>query len=120
MIKIEIIEEGILAEIDRLARGPSTTDLLKFEAVLQTQFNATKQAVHKISRSLLLSGKIESHHSKDSWSGEITYGGASEGIHNPVDYAEYERERDGAHDFFAPLDGLSSEYVTAMEFFLKG
>jgi len=120
MIRLETIEEGILAEVERLARGPASVDLLEFEIVLQDQFRATKAAVHKITRSLLLSGKMESGMKGDSWEGEITYGGSSYGVHNPVDYAEYERERDGTHDFFSPLEGLSHGYVAAMNAFLKG
>jgi hypothetical protein len=120
MIRLETIEDGILAEIERLEKGPTAADLLEFEAVLQEQFNATQARVHKITRSLALSGKMHSDSKNGTWEGEITYGGVSSGIHNPVDYAEYERERDGAHDFFSSLEGLSAKYVQAMEAFLRG
>lgn len=120
MIKIERITDGISAEVDRLARGPSPVDLLEFEIVLQDQFEATKLAVHKITRSLALSAKMESDMKGDTWEGEITYGGPSYGVNNPVDYAEYERERDGSHDFFAPLKDFDHAYIKAMEDFLKG
>lgn len=120
MIRLERTSDGVSAEIDRLARGPASVDLLEFEIVLQDQFRATQSAVHKITRSLSLSGKMQSDMKGDKWQGEITYGGSSFGVHNPVDYAEYERERDGAHDFFNPLEGLSHGYVAAMEAFLRG
>jgi hypothetical protein len=120
MIRVERITDGILAEVERLGRGPDSADLLEFEIVLQDQYRATQARVHKITRSLSLSGKMQSDIKNGTWEGEITYGGASSGIHNPVDYAEYERERDGAHDFFAPLDALSAGYIQAMEAFLRG
>lgn len=120
MISIERYHDEVLAEVERLARGPSSVDLLEFEIVLQDQYRATQAVVHKITRSLAMSGKMQSDIKGDKWEGEITYGGPSYGVHNPVDYAEYERERDGAHDFFRPLEGLSNGYVRAMEAFLRG
>jgi|SRR6187402_676848 len=120
MIKIETITEGILSEVERLARGPQPADLFEFEIVLEEQFRATQQAVHVITRSLKSSGKADSKMNGHSWEGEITYGGQSFGVHNPVDYAEFEREREGGHDFLAPAIGLSREYVAAMNKFLEG
>ncbi len=120
MIRIDLFSDGIGPEVDRLSNGPTLSDLLNFETVLQNQFNATQSVVHRITSSLALSGKLSSSVKNNSWEGEITYGGQSEGIHNPVDYAEYERERDGAHDFFRPLEGLSEGYVAALESFLRG
>jgi hypothetical protein len=120
MIRLERVSNGIDQEVDRLAAGPTAMDFAKFEIILQQQFAATQAAVHVITRSLKLSGKMESEATQDSWSGEISYGGTSAGIHNPVDYAEYERERDGNHDFLAAADRLSDRYISAMEDFLRG
>jgi hypothetical protein len=120
MIRIERYHDEIGAEVNRLADGPTLADLLEFEIVLQDQFRATQLGVHKITRSLQLSGKMESKMNGNTWEGDITYGGASFGIHNPVDYAEYERERDGDHDFLNYADALGSGYVAAMNAFLKG
>jgi hypothetical protein len=120
MIRIERSTDYIAAEVNRLADGPSSADLLAFEIVLQDQFTATQRKVHKITRSLALSGKYQSEMKGDTWEGEITYGGTSFGIHNPVDYAEYERERDGSHDFMSPVDALSAGYIQAMNEFFKG
>lgn len=120
MIKVERITAGVDAEINRLADGPNSADLIEFEFVLQDQFRATQLGVHKVTRSLQLSGKMQSKSSNGNWEGEITYGGPSYGIHNPVDYAEYERERDGDHDFFIHAEALSSGYIAAMNAFLKG
>ena len=121
MIRIERITDGIEDEIDRLANGPTDQDLLQFEIVLAQQFQATQRAVHVITRSLKNSGKVKSSIRGNTWEGIISYGGRSEdSIHNPVDYAEYERERDGSHDFLAPAIGLGDGYVAAIYQFLEG
>lgn len=120
MIRIELIQDDCFDEVSRLERGPTAIDFLKFETVLDRQFNATQAAVHVITRSLKTSGKQKSNSDKNSWEGEISYGGASAGIHNPVDYAEYELEREGSHNFLAPAEGLSSAYIQAMHDFLGG
>lgn len=120
MINIKQTSKGIEDEVDRMSNGPSADDLLLLEIVLQSQFRATQVGVHKQTKSLQLSGKMSSDFKNNKWEGEITYGGPSEGIHNPVDYAEYERERDGNHDFLNFADELDSEYVSAIKAFLKG
>lgn len=120
MIRIEAITNDIEDEINRLVDGPSVADYMKFESVLASQFQATQRAVHVITRSLKSSGKVASHFTDDRWEGVISYGGLSEGIHNPVDYAEYERERDGDHDFLAPARNMGNLYINAMNEFLGG
>jgi len=120
VIKIERTYAGIEAEVNRLADGPSSADLLAFEIVLEDQFRATQAAVHVITRSLKGSGRSEFKMDNNSWEGEISYGGPTTGINNPVDYAEYEREREGAHDFLAPAERLSSGYIRAMQEFFEG
>lgn len=120
MIRLETLLDGIGREIDRLADGPTLKDLLEFETALATEFQATQSAVHVITGSLKLSGKVVSEFTNNSWKGEITYGGSSSGVHNPVEYADIERERDGSHDFFRPIKGLSSAYISAMQSFLRG
>lgn len=120
MIHIEVLNDEIQREIDRLADGPTLNDYLAFERVLVSQYAATQTAVHVITSSLKTSGKMNSRFSQSSWQGEISYGGPSEGIHNPVKYAEYERERDGAHDFLAPARSMDNDYIDAMNHFLGG
>lgn len=121
MIRIETIQDECLSEVSRLERGPTAADILKFEAVLDRQFSATQAAVHVITRSLKTSGKQKSNSSNNSWEGEISYGGLAAGaVHNPVDYAEYELEREGSHNFFAPAEGLSPAYIAAINDFLGG
>ncbi len=121
MIRIEALQNDIEKEIDRLADGPTLLDIEKFENVLLSQFAATQTAVHVVTRSLKTSGKVHSSIGENKWEGEITYGGPSPGsIHNPVDYAEYERERDGDHDFLLPAKKLESYYETAIKEFFGG
>lgn len=120
MIHLDRYVAGIDAEVNRLADGPSPSDLLAFEIVLEDQFRATQAAVHVITRSLKGSGKSHFKMDGNSWEGEITYGGSTYGINNPVDYAEYERERGGYHDFMAPVEKLSQGYIEAMAEFLRG
>jgi hypothetical protein len=120
MIRVEAITDGISKEIDRLVDGPTLTDYLEFERVLMAQYAATQQAVHVITGSLKLSGKTSSSFGQNKWEGEISYGGVSEGVYNPVKYAEYERERDGSHDFLAPARDLDRLYLAAMNHFLGG
>ena len=59
------------------------------------------------------------------WEGEISYGGPSTGVNNPVDYAIYEAARGvggaggasnakGDHNFMRPLDLLDPEFVEAI------
>lgn len=120
MIRIQQVDNGIEKEIDRLANGPTGADLILFEIVLAQQFQASQRAVHVITRSLKSSGKVNSSSGQNKWEGEISYGGSSSGIHNPVDYAEFERERDGSHDFLAPVIGMSKAYIEAMNSFLEG
>jgi len=120
MIKIEKFSDGIEDEVNRLANGLSLEDIAEFERVLTEQFRATQAAVHVITRSLKSSGKLSSDAGQTYWEGEISYGGPSQGIHNPVDYAEYERERGLNHDFLRPAEALGHEYIAAMNKFLGG
>lgn len=121
MIRIERLTNDMEKEIDRLSDGPTLVDLEEFENVLLSQYAATQMAVHVQTRSLKNSGKVSSNIGHNSWEGVISYGGPSAGsVHNPVDYAEYERERDGDHDFIAPAVALEGYYVRAMSAFLGG
>lgn len=120
MIKLLTLVDEIEDELDRLIKGPTVKDLLDFETTLAEQFQATQARVHVITGSLKLSGKVSSDYSGNTWRGEIRYGGPSEGVHNPVNYAEEERTREGNHDFLAPVIGLSSGYISAMNSYLGG
>lgn len=120
MIRINRLTDEIDKELDRLSDGPTIQDIMKFESVLARQFNATQARVHVQTGSLKTSGKVSSSKTPSSWEGNISYGGLSGGIHNPVDYAEFERERDGAHDFLAPAVAMEQEYLDVITNFFKG
>lgn len=120
MIRIERITNDIEKEVNRLARGPQFKDMARFERVLISQFEATQATVHVITGSLKSSGRVASSHGETTWEGEITYGGRSSGVNNPVDYAEYERERDQSHDFLAPATRMEHQYVKALNEFFGG
>lgn len=120
MIRFERVTNEIEKEVNRLANGLQFKDLIKFEKVLIVQFAGTQAKVHVITGSLKLSGRVSSGAPNGNWEGSISYGGKSSGIHNPVDYAEYEREREGRHDFLAPARDLDSKYIDAVMEFLEG
>jgi hypothetical protein len=123
-----------LAELHRLADGPDLHDLLRLEAVLTEQFELTQQYVHVITGSLRASGKIHSDMHGHLWEGEITYGGQSNAIIDPVNYARREQSRGvsdvigvtgggdehGDHDFMRPLGGEQHGYLQAILAFLRG
>lgn len=118
---IEVDISDVLDELDRIIDGPSNAAIAELEAVLASQYQKTQMAVHIITGSLKNSGKLDSHITKDSWVGSITYGGSSPGFpHNPVKYAHYEQERDSSHDFMAGAYPLDTLYGNAVESWLKG
>lgn len=84
---------------------PNPRTILALNRALTTAFEATQAAVHIDTHSLKSSGKKSSDRDRirNRWEGIISYGGATTGIKNPVNYAMYERARGGPHDFFHPL-----------------
>lgn len=100
-------------ELDRLERAPERAKF-HLDRVLARGFTATQGAVHIITGSLKMSGKMESELHRDYWEGTISYGGVSLGVNNPVTYAIYEKARDGDHDFFSPLKALDPLFVQAI------
>lgn len=120
MIHIESNWDAIDAEIDRITKSMPTMEMKRnLDAVMELGFEATQAAVHVKTGSLKTSGKesTESSKARHRWEGEISYGGPSMSVNNPVDYAIYEKERDGAHDFIAPMHLLHPFFVAAI---LKG
>jgi len=113
MIRLTSNWTQVTKELDRLEKAPMRAKLY-LDAVLDTGFKSTQAAVHVITGSLKASGKHSSEMRGDTWEGEISYGGISLGVNNPVTYAIYEKARDADHDFFAPLQALDSLYVKAI------
>ena len=98
-------------EIDRIASMPTAKMLVILEELLLMDFVSTNAATHVETGSLKSSEKMISSQHGDTWEGILSWGGASEGIHNPVDYAIYEYARGGAHDFLANATLSHSEWV---------
>lgn len=104
---------SIERELDRLEKAPTKASAY-LDAVLYQGFAQTQALVHIITGSLKASGKATTEFDGDNWKGEISYGGFSLGVNNPVTYAIYEKARDGDHDFLAPLKTLDSLFVKAI------
>jgi hypothetical protein len=85
----------------------STTHVARTVGRLERRFSEafedTQNRVHVITGSLRLSGKSQTNFDGEVWTGEIEYGGLTQGPINPVQYAVYEMARGGDHDFFAGL-----------------
>lgn len=121
MFYIEMDISDLEKELDRIIDGPGLEDVVEFESVLATQFQMTQRAVHIQTGSLKNSGRMRGEMTSDKWEGVIVYGGASPGFpHNPVKYAHYEQEREGAHDYMKLIYALDDRYGDAMESWLKG
>jgi hypothetical protein len=104
-------------ELDRLQRLPDARMVHLLNMVLDMAYVATQADVHVRTGSLKSSGKMSDNRDleTDSWEGELTYGGPSEGPNNPVDYAIYEKARGGSHDFMASTEGLDPLFVAAIK-----
>jgi hypothetical protein len=117
MITISSNWDDIEDEIDRITKRMPTLEMkAALDTALDIAFASTQAVVHVQTGSLKTSGKKGSKSSKarKQWEGTIKYGGPSGGVNNPVDYAIYEKERDGAHDFFAPLHLMKPIFVAAI------
>jgi hypothetical protein len=110
------------AELDRLSIMPTPKMVAALEWLTDTGFAATQAAAHIETGSLKSSGKVDYTTSrvKSQWSGEISYGGPSAGVNDPVDYAIYEAARGttwagpssakGDHNFMHPMDVIEKTY----------
>lgn len=79
-----------------------------WETATEVFFARTQQATHVITGDLRASGDMQVEADNSSITGTVTYGGGN------VDYAEYERQRGGTHDFFATSWEASAETFSAM------
>lgn len=121
MATVLIQEFGIDDIIDGLNKlsKPDFRLTKKLGAVLKEQFDETQAATHVITGSLKLSGHTATDFDGDTWTGHITYGGPSAGVNDPVEYAIYEMNRGGAHDFFAGLPAYDAQYQAAIILWAK-
>jgi len=99
----------------RVLSGPGPETVAALDGVLAKGFAETQARVHVITESLKRSGRPKSTHDDDSWDGAIIYGGPSPGsVNDPVEYAEYERQRGGTHDYLSNLPLLHSDFEDAL------
>jgi hypothetical protein len=118
---IEIDISDADRELDRLIRGFDDSTNMAFDSVMAAQFQETQAYVHVQTGSLRASATMDSNHGDKKWKGEIEYGGPSGGFPNdPVDYAEYEYERGGSHDFLTPAKLSDDSYVEPILDFFRG
>lgn len=95
--------------------GPGMETIAKLEEVMAEAFAESQAIVHVITGSLKGSGRTSFKVEGDQWTGEISYGGPSPGFpHDPVDYAGYEQERGGSHDFLRNTDLIHSDLEDAL------
>lgn len=113
MIILKSNWRAIERELDRLEKAPTKASKY-LDSVLYTGFAQTQAMVHIQTGSLKSSGKATTEFDGKTWRGEITYGGVSLGVNNPVTYAIYEKARDGDHDFMTPLKSLDTLFVKAI------
>lgn len=70
MIRIVVDDRDVMAELDRLAKGPDT---MPFEAALATGYMTVANNVHVITARLKGSGFPHSSTEDDSWEGTISF-----------------------------------------------
>lgn len=124
VIKYDVVGfKEMEAGVARLGEPPGFETIGKLEGVLADQFESSQEEVHRITNSLALSGKPSSDYDGKAWTGEISYGGESAGINNPVTYAQAEVARHGTHAaFLRNLYGqtYNEAYTEAIESFYHG
>lgn len=101
MIKILSDYREMDHTLRQLTLMPTPEMTAELSMIFTMAFDATQAEVHRVTASLAMSGKMTTDEAQEdgTWSGDIEYGGASAGVHNPVVYAYYEKRRGGSHDF---------------------
>jgi hypothetical protein len=113
--------DGLKKYTDSRAKKMPWRTVGKMETILAEAFAQTQAATHVITGSLKASGTTESDFDgKDHWTGTISYGGPSTGPNNPVDYAIYEMNRGGSHDFFSQMPAFEKKIQAALDTFFEG
>jgi hypothetical protein len=107
MIQIFVNIDPALREVGRVERLWNSGRVKgAFAAALTAKFVQTQSDVHVITGHLKASGQVEVSTRGQIWTGEITYGviGDANWAKDPqASYAEFERNRDGSHDFVRAL-----------------
>lgn len=110
----------IKRELKRLRGIPSMSDKRKLDRVLRRGLSDAQSIVHIDTSSLYQSGKVDSALYGKIYIGDIEFGGFSGGVNNPVDYAIYELERGGGHNFMRKTPDLHPLWIKAMISILRG
>lgn len=119
MIRITSDYRSLSKELNRLSKVPAIT-AKKMDAAFYKGYGATQGLVHVVTGSLKSSGKASTEFDGEDWKGEISYGGVSLGVNNPVTYAIYEKARGEDHDWMVPLKALDQQMASIIEESLKG
>lgn len=114
-------------ELDRLQRGFTGYDHANFGRVLLMGFGTVVKDIHIESGSLLASSKVEPiENSAHRWEGQISVGGASAGVKNPVRYAVSELFGRSplyggppAHDYFRNLHHIDNDLMGPVSSFIS-
>ena len=124
---VHINEEGLNEVINQFGvwSGPLSFRIVaKLEKVLADFFKNTQSRTHVITGSLKASGIPESDYDADKWTGSITYGGtlwkspAPGPAKDPVEYAIYEMNRGGDHDFYADAPFYEQKFEDVVNEFI--
>lgn len=99
MMEVHTDWDPTLRDLHVLENAPSARGVLAMSATLDLGLFVMKGATHVQTRSLQSSEKAEGDRKGSKWEGEISAGGVSTGVHNPVSYAIYEQARGESHDF---------------------
>lgn len=121
--RFQILEEGLgdmIEAVEHIENPPSFRTIGALENVLRSAFVETQAFTHVITGSLKSTGRTSSSFDGHEWEGNISYGGLSGGPNNPVQYALYERNRGGEHDFYRNLPLYHDAYVEAVQSHLRG
>jgi hypothetical protein len=105
----------IYAILDVMSDAPSEKGIAALSGVMEDGLLAVRAATHRRTGSLAGSETAEDTKEGALWTGVISAGGPSTGVNNPVDYAIYEYDRGGAHDFMAPLDTFDELWIKATQ-----
>jgi hypothetical protein len=129
-------------ELDRLSSLPGHDGVAHLDKQLSVVFAETEALVHVITGALRASGKTESKHEDEQWSGQMTFGGPAPGFfprarkgtrrrvekhpaedarsRQEVVYAWYEMRRGGEHDYFREHGHYDTQFESAVIDVLKG
>jgi hypothetical protein len=114
-------------ELARLQRGFTGYDNLNFARVLLTAFGRVVKDIHIETGSLLSSATVDPiDTTPQRWSGQISVGGASAGVNNPVRYAASEffgtSPRHGgppSHNFYRNLEHIDDDFAGPVSSFIS-